>query len=342
MADEGNDKIQISKEELESLIDQRVENKLRRLEAEYPGLDFQEPGGKVTDSKFSRRNFLKILGLGAGGLALSSSVAGWAKLGNDGLGWHEGNDGSGSGLDADTVDGNHVSVGSSPPSSPATDTLFFDTDEEGISHYNGSAWEAITSGAYDTTITVIDDFEDGNTTVKASGWSGWSGGSFSTNTNHLNGNYCLVQTASGVTTATADNDIAMNELSWYCRAANKGSANDGMYIRIFEDSTSTRLIEIRFDYGDGLEVFGDGVEVSGSWSADQDYYCRCYNIDYSNNQFDVEIRENGPSGTVVASGTGVSFHSGNTGSGLGKIDLDSNQNHGGTSYDHYWDDFQYR
>ncbi|MFB6209151.1 MAG: twin-arginine translocation signal domain-containing protein [Candidatus Nanohaloarchaea archaeon] len=112
----------------------------------------------------SRRRFLKLLGLGTAGTALASSglaaslTSGTTIGGNTAL--HTGNDQSSA--NADQVDSHHFVAQSSVPSSPATGTLWYDTDGEGVSYYNGSDWLAVTSGAYDTAFTIIDNFEDGN------------------------------------------------------------------------------------------------------------------------------------------------------------------------------------
>lgn len=222
--DRDEEKIEVSRNELEKLIDQRVEQKLQTLETEDTSSE-KTSEQRNNDSSFSRRQFLKTLGLGAGGLALTSTAAGAGLLSGTTIGgntaWHQGNDGPGSGLDADTVDGEappfysdsdavtainsdsdhgstashnyfsgshndlsnvgssdhhtkysdsdaqsavdganiditgdadtvdgyHFNVGSSKPGSPASGTLFYDTDQQGVWYYNGSNWVGISGNA---------------------------------------------------------------------------------------------------------------------------------------------------------------------------------------------------
>ncbi|MFB6245200.1 MAG: hypothetical protein ABEJ03_02530 [Candidatus Nanohaloarchaea archaeon] len=106
--------------EIDQIIDEKVEQFLRN----------QEITGKIMKSNVSRRFFIKVLGLGAGGVALASSGLAASLLQDTTVGgydiFHQGNDYSGSGssssaLDADTVDGKdageiggNTSVNSSP------------------------------------------------------------------------------------------------------------------------------------------------------------------------------------------------------------------------------------
>lgn len=83
--DEEVDREQLKQEIIEELDSKSEEEKKSLVE-------------KVSKGNVSRRDFLKTLGLGAGGLALSSSVAAPWSL------WRPENKGP-SGIDADTVDG---------------------------------------------------------------------------------------------------------------------------------------------------------------------------------------------------------------------------------------------
>ncbi|MFB6100263.1 MAG: twin-arginine translocation signal domain-containing protein [Candidatus Nanohalobium sp.] len=65
-----------SEEDIEKLIEKKLDEKLRERKTEEKA---EKPG---EDGKVSRRKFLKMLGLGAGGLALSSAATGvkWSVL----------------------------------------------------------------------------------------------------------------------------------------------------------------------------------------------------------------------------------------------------------------------
>jgi hypothetical protein len=110
-----------SEEDLEELVkekvDELVEGKDREESGEQDqnsditaeGLDTRELDTGIDGEDISRRDFLKVFGTGLGGLIFSSSVAGASLLSGTSIGqktvWHAGNDGTGSGLDADTLDG---------------------------------------------------------------------------------------------------------------------------------------------------------------------------------------------------------------------------------------------
>jgi len=118
VAEEDN----LSQEELEKLIDKKVEEKLKEKENSShtaQDVDPEKIAEDVSSSQLSRRKFLKLLGIGTAGTALASSAAGASLLSGTTIGgntvWHAGNDGKNSGLvadsagDADTVDGSHAS-----------------------------------------------------------------------------------------------------------------------------------------------------------------------------------------------------------------------------------------
>jgi hypothetical protein len=85
--------------------------------------------------KVSRREFLKFLG--AGSLAGLLSTLGAADLFKLTVPSKK------SRLDAEEVDGQSISSGSSKPSNPSEGELFHDLNGGGISHYNGSEWEKV-------------------------------------------------------------------------------------------------------------------------------------------------------------------------------------------------------
>ncbi|MFB6099950.1 MAG: twin-arginine translocation signal domain-containing protein, partial [Candidatus Nanohalobium sp.] len=81
----------ISDEKLEQVIEEKVEERVReRLKQERRKIKKEvkqqmkdsEKVSKPEDNKMTRRKFLKLLGVGAGGLALSSSAVGltWSKI----------------------------------------------------------------------------------------------------------------------------------------------------------------------------------------------------------------------------------------------------------------------
>lgn len=99
----------IEEEELEEIIERKVQKKVnqelknRKEDNNTAESDIvEETVEKIKNSGMSRRKFLKTLGLGAGGLALSSQAAAAWSL------WQPANKGN-SDIDADTVDGKHAS-----------------------------------------------------------------------------------------------------------------------------------------------------------------------------------------------------------------------------------------
>ncbi|MFB6100596.1 MAG: twin-arginine translocation signal domain-containing protein [Candidatus Nanohalobium sp.] len=108
-------------ERLEELVEQKVEKRLEeKLEKRKTSGETKEAEKDVENEKVSRRSFIKMLGVGAGTLALSSSVTGaWSLI-------QPANQGS-SGVNAETVDGHSIHVGSSAPSNPDTNDIWIDT-----------------------------------------------------------------------------------------------------------------------------------------------------------------------------------------------------------------------
>ncbi len=135
----------------EEELEQRIESLAREKVEEH----FEQP----EENSISRRSFLKMTGLGLGGLALSSAVSSaWGQVQASSQGKSD--------VDASTLNGHAVTVGSSKPGSPATGELFFDTDTEGVHYYNGSSWVEIASGSLQSGLTgyILDDWDDNSLT----------------------------------------------------------------------------------------------------------------------------------------------------------------------------------
>ena len=84
--------MEISREELEEIVDKKVEERLKQQETARSGSEAQgKTGQKEPDSSLSRRNFLKALGGGAAGLgaaAMIPSAAGFQINSNKGLSYY--------------------------------------------------------------------------------------------------------------------------------------------------------------------------------------------------------------------------------------------------------------
>ncbi len=182
----------------------------------------------------SRRDFLKMLGMSAGTVGLiSGTSAAWGQLRASSQGLSD--------VDADEVDGHHLSVGSSKPGSPATGTLFYDTDGEGVHYYNGSSWVRITSSK------IVDDFEDGDISEYSS-----STGSYSTTTSTVkNGSYALSWDGSngaGIYSTTGlDNYPAQGDV--YKGHVYQNSGDDPKVYFGLSDFDNTYFVNVRMDDG---------------------------------------------------------------------------------------------
>lgn len=112
--------------EISRIVEQKVEEKLEGQEQTAKrGL------GLVEDGDMDRRSFLKMLGLGGAGLGLASSGAAANLLSGTKIGgntvFHQGNDGSGSGFDADSIDGIEIYVQASQPNNASVNDIWIDT-----------------------------------------------------------------------------------------------------------------------------------------------------------------------------------------------------------------------
>lgn len=148
----------------EKQLKKMVREKAKELAGKEELDDSQE---KLENESVSRRSFLKLLGVGAGSLALSStglaaSLSSGTTIGSN-TAWHAGNDGSSSGLIADQVDGHEILTDtlSNRPSAGTSGRLFYATDGEGVFHDNGSSWEQV-SAKVSSTLTgfLLDDWQD--------------------------------------------------------------------------------------------------------------------------------------------------------------------------------------
>lgn len=140
----------MDKEELRSEIRDVVEEEIKKsskIETESDASELADKkvsgsweGGKqfakkglemLEQDRVGRRDFLKMLGLGGAGIGIASSGAAASLLSGttiDGYkAFHAGNDGDGSGLNADEVDGIEIYVQGSQPSNPSTNDVWIDT-----------------------------------------------------------------------------------------------------------------------------------------------------------------------------------------------------------------------
>jgi len=187
--------------------------------------------------------------------------------------------------------------------------------------------------AESTSGTIVDDFEDGNITTKASNWDGWNQdtGAFSATGSALSGSFSgALDVSSGddkLVRTNADNAGEYSEVTCLMEIDNlDGSENsDGQAFRTEGPDLNNR------DFVSGVLFRQNGVvdDINGtnvgSWSANTTYRVRLSNHDYSADTYDLKVIRISDS-TVVASATGVAFA--NSVSGIQSIRLRSDFNSG--------------
>ncbi len=336
---------EVSEQEIRRKVNEFVEQKLdqnlvsgsrdRIAQEIIRNLEKERQKKKILESRrINRRDFLKLLGLGAGTIGLASGTAGaWGQLRASSQGLSD--------IDADEVDGHHLSVGSSKPGSPATGTLFYDTDGEGVHYYNGSSWVQITSTAH---TGAIDDFESGD----LSGWTGDTA-DFSIITSPVaQGTYSLQGdsadtsyiTSSGLTTPDQGDTFR-----WYTRSPNGNVASGGGagWNRVSfavqgspGNSLPNNAYAVQWDWSDDtvhLEKISSGgvSELSSAsnvgYAQDEWWECR---VDWASDGT-MTVRAIDPSGNTQAtiSGTDTDYAG-------GKMNIRSNKN-----VKKYWDYFRF-
>lgn len=143
---------------------------------------------------------------------------------------------------------------------------------------------------------TLDDFEDGNITVEADGWSGWSGdtGAFSVQSSTvISGSYSgelysSPSTTNSVEIAGTSRSPVRIDLSIQLDNSLDNS-RDGVQISL-ETEDRSRIVEVEFvDFDDNIYVYADNSEKVGNWNPGSKYTISYRNIDYSNNTFEVYI-----------------------------------------------------
>lgn len=140
----------VNMEEPDSDIEDRVEKAVGEV-VEEDNLEIDEGllKQKVLEEieVRDRRSFIKYATAGFAALTITPFTGAASLLSGTTIGsntaWHSGNDGSGSGLNADIVNSEHFSTGTSKPGSPSTDELFHDTDGDAIHYFDGSSWNKV-------------------------------------------------------------------------------------------------------------------------------------------------------------------------------------------------------
>jgi len=179
--------------------------------------------------------------------------------------------------------------------------------------------------------SVVDNFEDGDTSVLKDNWSGWSGdmGSLAAQqdtvingdwSGELSANYTVKSVI-----ATRDSADTPSEVS--CLAigeSRNGGANDSVVSLAVKDA-GTRLFEAKLRSDGTFNVVGSN-RGGTNWSVGDVILIRMFNIDWDNNLFDWEfVRDS--DGTVLASDTNEAFR--NSGSSADQIGILNDANGSG-------------
>jgi len=178
--------------------------------------------------------------------------------------------------------------------------------------------------------SVVENWEDGDTTVPRDNWTGWSGDTSNlTNqqTTVINGESSGELTADGSVigvTATRDTANQPSEVSTLVNVTERNGAGGDSAAELDVLSDGTRLIGIKLRSDGTFNVVGS--DKSGSWSLDTDILIRAYNIDFGSNSFDWEFMRLSDS-TMLQSGTD-SFRNGSSNANQIQLLNDANSGNG--------------
>lgn len=225
-------------------------------------------------------------------------------------------------------------VATAPPATAATGVTAIgsenDTDTE-LSNGSLSNVEVVGSGSSAVVAfsgPIIEDFEDGDKTVKSSEWSGWNGdtgaldvqsttaleGSLSGRLNDNGGTPAVdIQRNSPYTPTEIKTDV-------YLTASPPGGDRYEFELA----SGGTVIFELWWKSNTAFRVNRDSGE--GDWSTNTHYTIRVFNIDYANDQLDFEVIRVSDS-TVIFSKTNEPFQ--NAVSDLDTIRIGNNANENG-------------
>jgi len=172
--------------------------------------------------------------------------------------------------------------------------------------------------------SAIEYCEDGDLTPTDSDWADWAGstGQLTNQTSTaLEGERSLELTADD-----SQESVDIGRSSEQTKAEflidvyvdNQTNNTGERAAEIILQNGTTQFIEINFISGNDVRLNDAGASktVASSWSDKTHYRCICTNIDYSNNEFDFELR-NVDTDSSVGSASNVSFL--NRVSGLDKI-----------------------
>ncbi len=255
----------------------------------------------------SRRDFLKLLGMSAGTIGLVSGASGaWGQLRASSQGVSD--------VNADEVDGHHLSVGSSRPSNVAG-TLFYDTNDQKVEYYNGSSWiEIANAGLAIPDLVARWPMDQSLNDVYNSYHLQEDGATASYTSSNKEGTHALTANESGGPKfSTADSTIwdpvesanqmticgwALNDHddnNWSSWAGSKQSTNQ-VRCGVNQDSSYSLYFQVG---GIGSASYGSGLST-GSW------YFVAFRVDAPGNTIDVRLGES----TVASSSTSSSTLSG--------------------------------
>lgn len=186
--------------------------------------------------------------------------------------------------------------------------------------------------------TIVDDFEDGDTTTLATNWDGYTGNTdkLSVTTTALSGTYSGKLTHPGDFATdydvftTRDAATTIEEVSYEIELDTQtGEPNDFGTVYLFDSSDGTIILGALFGHDGDVTAGGSTL---GTWSANTTYTVDYTNIDYSANTYDVSITGQ----DLDVSSTGVGFI--NSKSSADQLDIRNNNGDSTQTVNIFFDD----
>lgn len=188
---------------------------------------------------------------------------------------------------------------------------------------------------------IIDNFEDGDISVKSGLWNGWNGATGKLSAQQtvvLAGDWSGafdIETSTSATIDASGPEVSPDEIRYLWQCSETWGASDA---GAFEFTQSgTRVIQLSMASGADLELYGGGGKV-GDYQANTPYLTRFYNIDWPNDSFDFEVTDLGTDSVVASGNAGFA----NSASGFDGLTIVNNADNSTPNPILYFDDVLFR
>lgn len=162
-----------------------------------------------------------------------------------------------------------------------------------------------TAGAIpDNLGSLIDGFEDGDTNTAPSEWENWGSSVTPQQNTVLEGNWSGEIANNGKFLQRTAGSFQPNVMSFRLRINSQSGSSSSEPEFHVRNGSGNRIFGVIFNGVGNIESSGGGG--IGKWSAGVDYLIIYKNIDFSNETYGIEVKEN-DTGNLIVDESGISF-----------------------------------